>query len=40
MRWWILVLGLLPWVMGLLIGMVEWQGGDRRGGFQDWQDRR
>ena len=35
--WWILVLGLLPWVMGLLIGVVEWRGGDQRGGFLDWQ---
>ena len=33
MGWWILVLGLLSWVMGLLIGMVEWRGGGRCGGF-------
>ena len=36
MGWWILVLGLLPWVMGLLIGMVAWQGGDWRGRFVDY----
>ena len=34
--WWILVLSLLPWVMGSLIGAVDWQGGDQCGGFQYW----
>ena len=44
MGWWILVLGLLPWVMSLLIGgvarwgLMGWRGcwQDQRGGFLDW----